>query len=167
MATIPRFLLAILMVANALHLSTCSQKEETGPGEVRWDRMVCERCRMALSDHYYSAQVRGGVEEKRTKLYYFDDLGCAVIWLDKQTWKASSRTEVWVNDHLSGEWLNADSASYVKGKITPMDFGLGAIPDHMENTLNYTQAVQHIFARSNRTLKHNADPASSNKGKDK
>ena len=28
----------------------CSQQAETGPVEVRWDKDICERCAMAVSD---------------------------------------------------------------------------------------------------------------------
>ncbi len=131
----------------------CTQKVETGPVEVRWDRVICERCKMAVSDHYYSAQVRGSPAEKRTKVYFFDDLGCAVIWMEKQEWKTNSRTEIWVNDYETGNWLDAKNASYIKGKITPMDFGLGATIEESLLTINYDQAVEFIYQVRDRKMK--------------
>ena len=41
-------------------LSACGQQAETGPVEVRWDQESCTRCAMAVSDHRFAAQVRGG-----------------------------------------------------------------------------------------------------------
>lgn len=143
----------ILIAGFFLLLSSCAQKEETGPGEIRWDRVICERCKMAVSDHYYSAQVRGALREKRTKLYYFDDLGCAVLWLDKQDWKKDPRTEIWVNDFNTGNWINAEKCIYETGKITPMDFGLGATLQSDETTVNYAEAVKRIYQVRNRKMK--------------
>ena len=125
----------------------CSRAPETGPGEVRWDRDMCARCIMTVSDPHYSAQVRGGPAGESTRLYLFDDLGCAVIWLEKQTWKDDVRTEVWVNDHRDGEWIVARSAVYVTGKTTPMDYGLGAQGEPAEGALDFAQAVEHIKNR--------------------
>jgi len=137
-------LLAVFAVAG------CSNAPKTGPGEVRWDKDVCARCIMSVSDHYFSAQVRGGAEGQKTKLYFFDDIGCAVLWLEQQEWKADPRTEMWVNDFKSGEWIDAFKASYLTGNITPMDYGLGAQSVASEGALNYNQAVQEINDRENR-----------------
>jgi len=138
----------------AMLLPACSQEPETGPGEVRWDRDTCARCRMAVSDHHYSAQVRGGPTGERTNLHMFDDLGCAVIWLEQQTWRDDPRTEVWVTDHQDGSWVDARTASYVTGKTTPMDYGLGAQAAGGAGTIDFTQAVGHIHAKDTRAEWH-------------
>jgi len=167
MQTRRKFIWGGLLLATGLTiLVSCAKQAETGPGKVRWDRMVCERCLMALSDHNYSAQIRGGIAGKPTKLHFFDDLGCAVIWLDQQSWKADPRTEIWVNDYQTGAWIDARQAHYVTGKITPMDFGLGATAQSPDGTLSYSQAVQQIYnardrkatqrAQSKQTLQNKA-----------
>ncbi len=134
----------IIGITQSLLIS-CTPEEKTGPKEVRWDRTSCELCQMAVSDHFYSAQIRGGAGDRPTQVYYFDDLGCATLWLVDQDWKSDPRTEIWVNDHKTGEWLNAREAAYTTGNITPMDFGLGATLQSAKNTLNYQQAVKHIY----------------------
>ena len=143
-------LLSLVGLLAVLVLAGCSSEPETGPGEVRWDQVSCARCIMSVSDHYYSAQVRGGAEGRKTKLYFFDDIGCAVLWLEKQEWQSDSRTEMWVADAKSGEWLDAFKASYSTGHITPMDYGLGAQVVTIAGVLNYKQAVQEIHDRENR-----------------
>ncbi len=142
------FKLSALLVV--MLLAACSSEPKTGPGEVRWDKDACARCIMAVSDPHYSAQVRGGEAGRKTKLHFFDDIGCAVLWLEEQPWREDSRTEMWVTDYKSGAWLNAFTASYVTGNITPMDYGLGAQPAAATGTLNYDQAVQEIHDRENR-----------------
>jgi copper chaperone NosL len=138
----------ITLVMTLIITQACTKKPETGPGVARWDRETCERCRMAVSDHFYSAQVRGAETGMRTKLYFFDDLGCAVIWLDNQDWKDDPRTEMWVNDFHNEEWIDAFKSYYVDGNITPMDYGLGAQKEQITNALNYEEAVKFIYQRS-------------------
>jgi len=136
----PLLILALL----ALLLTACSGDPGTGPKEVKWDRDACERCRMVLSDRNYSAQVRYWPEgKKRSKVLGFDDVGCATLWLEEQSWKDDPRVEIWVTDHRNGQWIDARTAAYVKGKITPMEYGLGAQSDPAEGALTFEQAKQH------------------------
>lgn len=143
------FLLAAL--ATLAFFAACGPRERTGPVDVRWDRDACERCRMAVSDHYYSAQVRGGPAGKSTQVWFFDDLGCAVLWLAEQDWKDDPRVEMWVNEHDTGDWIDAFKCVYLPGRITPMDFGLGALAAGREQpgdgAIDYAAAVEHIERR--------------------
>jgi nitrous oxide reductase accessory protein NosL len=140
-----------------LLLAGCSNEPDTGPGKVRWDREVCARCAMTVSDHNYSAQVRGGPAGQKGKLYKFDDIGCAVIWLDQQPWKDNPKTEIWVTDYRNGDWLDARKAWYVKGKITPMGYGLGATPEQEPGALDFAQARKHIYEVEEQTHTHRGD----------
>ena len=135
-------------------LAGCSGKDATGPGEVRWDRESCTRCAMAVSDRHYAAQVRGGAAGQKARLYKFDDIGCAVVWLEGQPWKDDKRTGIWVTDHLTGEWIDARLASYVTGKVTPMDYGLGAHRETLPGAMGFRQARNHILAEDERKHMH-------------
>ena len=142
------------LVLFTLLVAGCSQQADTGPVDVRWDKESCERCAMAVSDRNYSAQVRGGPADKNTKVYKFDDIGCAVIWLDKQAWKTDARTEIWVTDYRNGKWIDARKAAYVTGKVTPMAYGLGAQADPLEGALDFAAASEHIYMVENSEHKH-------------
>jgi hypothetical protein len=145
-----------------LLLSACSPEQQTGPGKIRWDRETCTRCNMAVGDRYFAAQIRGGAEGEKSSLYKFDDIGCAVIWLQKQSWKDDAGTEIWVTDYRNGQWLDARRAGYVKDKLTPMNYGLGALsrePDSTHNeaaaaVLDYSQAVAHIMTSEKEKHQH-------------
>lgn len=131
-------ILAILLLA-------CSGDPGTGPSDVKWDRVTCERCRMVLSDRHHSAQVRYTPEgRKRSTILYFDDIGCALLWLQDKPWRDDAETELWVTDHRNGKWIDARSATYVRGHITPMEYGLGAQSDPAPDGLDVTQAKKHI-----------------------
>ena len=133
----------ILLVV--LFLSACGNDKQTGAVDVKWDRDACERCQMMLSERNFSAQVRFFPEGKRSKVYKFDDMGCAVLWLDTQPYKDDPKTEVWVNNYLTNDWVNAKKAWFTRGLTTPMNYGLGAQPEQVEGALNYEQAVKHIY----------------------
>ncbi len=125
-------------------LSACSNEPESGPDEVRWDRDACKRCRMVLSDKHYAAQIRYFPEGKRSKVVKFDDIGCATIWLEDKQWKNHPKTEIWVADHHSGDWIDAVTAIYVHTKTSPMEYALGAQTDADEQGLTFEQAKLHI-----------------------
>jgi len=148
MRGLSRLLLPVFLLVG------CFGEDTSGPGEVRWDRESCTRCAMAVSDRHYAAQVRGGTAGQKARLYKFDDIGCAVIWLDGQPWKDDARTEIWVTDQLSGEWIDARLARYVTGKVTPMDYGLGAQRERVPGGMDFSQARKHIYAEDERKHLH-------------
>lgn len=123
----------------------CSGQEATGPVEIRWDRETCARCAMAVSDRNSSAQVRGALAGQTTRVYTFDDIGCAVIWLDGQSWKDDVRTEIWVTDHGTGEWLDARTATFIPGKRSAMGYDLGAQSDVSPEGMDFVHAREYIY----------------------
>jgi hypothetical protein len=130
-----------------LLLAACSQDPGSGPVEVKWDRDACEHCRMVLSDRYYAAEIRGG---PRKEVFKFDDLGCALEWLEKQTWPDREQAEIWVTDYQTGAWLNARQAYYHPGRITPMDYGLGASAQPAPGSLSFSEARARILTVGHR-----------------
>jgi copper chaperone NosL len=148
----PSALLALLLLLGSLAGLTACVDSGTGPAAVKWDRVVCERCRMVLSARDYSAQIRGFNAEDKSTPHFFDDIGCALIWLDQQPWRDDPRTEIWVNDWRNGAWIDARTAYYFKGKETPMQYGLAAQSEPLPGALSFADAKIHILeveARSN------------------
>lgn len=125
-------------------LSGCSGDPGTGPVEIKWDRDVCKRCNMVLSDRNHAAQIRFQNADTRQTVWKFDDLGCALLWLDKQPWRDDPGVEIWVSEHASGNWIDARTAHYVPGQLTPMEYGLGAQTEPTADTLSFAQARSHI-----------------------
>ncbi len=131
----------LLLVPLFLLLTACGTPE-TGPVEVTWDRDHCERCMMALSDRHHAAQIRGGEQHKS---YTFDDIGCAVLWLEDQPWKEQPAVEIWVNDHRNGDWIDARQAHYVRITHTPMNYGFSAQPDAAPGSVNFDTMKIAVF----------------------
>lgn len=116
---VPRCLLGSILPALFL---CCSDGD--GPGRIVWDRDACKACSMVISDHHFAAQIRGG---PKNQLFKFDDLGCAMKWLDQQPWAEDASTKFWVARQADGEWIDAKTAHYVPGKTSPMGFNFGAV----------------------------------------
>jgi copper chaperone NosL len=130
-----------------LLLSACSGDPGTGPVDVKWDRDSCARCNMVLSDRQHAAQVRHTpADGGRSEVRRFDDFGCAVLWLDKQVWANDASVEIWVTDQHSGQWIDARTAHYTPGRITPMQYGLGAQAEASADALDFTRAREHVYA---------------------
>jgi len=114
---IPGILIAVL-------LAGCWSGSNTGPGEIHWDRQTCEHCQMVISERRHAVQIRKtGV--RRT--HAFDDLGCALLWLEEQGLLAGSdeEPEIWVRAAADGDWIDARTARFETGLATPMAYGFG------------------------------------------
>ena len=137
-----------------LVLSACSGDPRTGAVEPKWDRDICERCRMVLSDRFHAAQIRQSAPGEGSRVRLFDDIGCAVIWLRDKPWRDDPATEIWVNDHRTGDWIDARTATYLKGRRTPMEYGLGAQTSPAPEVLSFAQAKAHIMEVEKRHKVH-------------
>ena len=135
-----------LITALLLLLAACSGDPGSGPVEVKWDRDTCARCNMVLSDRQHAAQVRyTPADGSRGQVKKFDDLGCAILWLDQQPWHDEAGVEVWVSDLRNGRWLDAPSAYYLTGRLTPMQYGLGAQSEVVPDALDFARAREHVY----------------------
>jgi len=133
-------LLCLLFVC-LLCLSSCKKgNREQLPVDFVWDRVVCEECKMALSDPHYSAQVI----DPDGNPYYFDDIGCAILWLRRQPWQKKART--WVNDVHTKEWIDAEKASWMYGDPkTPMGYGFSATLQPVKKPMTFETVKKWMY----------------------
>ncbi|WP_052433524.1 nitrous oxide reductase accessory protein NosL [Sulfurospirillum arsenophilum] len=101
----------------------CDSKIDLSPKKIHWDRDMCERCKMVLSDRKFSAQV---INPDNGKNYVFDDIGCVILWFQENSIAWKEHAVIWVNDAKTGEWIDARKAFYDVANITPMAYGFGA-----------------------------------------
>ncbi|MDR0247421.1 MAG: hypothetical protein LBI16_03365 [Burkholderiales bacterium] len=99
------------------------QKAAAQPREIKLNQDTCTRCKMALKDRLNSAQI---IDPETGESLMFDDLGCAVAWLDdkKPAWRSDA--VIYVNDSTDGTWLKADEAILATPYATPMSYGIAA-----------------------------------------
>lgn len=108
-----------------LLLAACGGPAETGPADIHWSRDTCEHCQMAISDPRHAAQVR---DARSGRVHLFDDLGCALLWLDAEGLDATLG-ELWVGDPSGSGWLDGRTAAYAADRRTPMGYGFAAAPE--------------------------------------
>jgi len=101
----------------------CEKKIVTDLHEVHWDRDMCARCVMVVSDRKHAAQV---INPADGRSYMFDDIGCWVLWAQEEKIKWEDRAVIWITDGNSGEWIDARTAFYDTQNITPMAYGFKA-----------------------------------------
>lgn len=124
----------------------CNKTINTEPKKVIYDRDLCERCKMQLVDRYHTAQI---VNPENGQSYLFDDLGCAVLWLDETTPSWKEKALIYITDGKNGNWVEHKNAYYAEGYNTPMSFGIAAFDskeklDEGKPLITYEQAVEII-----------------------
>ena len=133
----------LLLLLSTFLLLACSEQKDTNKvAQMHWDRDMCARCVMVISDRKNSVQVQ---EKDSKKIYKFDDLGCMVIWAkeEKLDYKTSS---IWVTDANSGEWIDAKTAFYTSGNSTPMGYGFSAFKSkkNIQNIITFENVINEI-----------------------
>ena len=101
----------------------CEKKDWRQPEKVHWDRDMCERCKMAVSERKYAAEA---IDPKTHRHYKFDDIGCVILWFEEDGIDWKDQAIIWVKDGKTGRWIDARSAWYSTDKITPMGYGFTA-----------------------------------------
>lgn len=128
-------------------LSGCFEGERTGPEEIYWDRDMGTLCNMMISDARYVSEIRGG---PKRKIYKFDDIGCAVNWLNDQPWASDTETEFWVAERTSTRdnviWLKAREARFVKGEMSPMNYNFEAVNASVPGSIDFVALTNAILA---------------------
>ena len=133
----------ILLLALMLFNVACENKTTSnGVKKMHWDRDMCARCVMVISDRKNSVQVK---IEKIT--YKFDDIGCMVIWAEENDMNLLTKSKIWITDAHDGTWIDAKNAFYTSGNTTPMGFGFSAyknVPEKVKDTLSFTEVYNKI-----------------------
>ncbi len=135
------FYITLFAFLFVLSVGGCSKKSSTGEAvQMHWDRDMCERCKMAISERKFAVQV---VNPQDGKVYKFDDIGCAVLWFDEEKIPWKDQAKIWITDAKTGKWIDARKAKYTDDSITPMAYGFAAYTDktfpagHQARDYNY------------------------------
>lgn len=89
----------LVFIVLGLFFTACNSEVNTKPKEVKFDREVCERCKMIISDRNYAVQV---VNPQDGKSYYHDDIGCAILWFEESEISWKNEAIIYVADANSG-----------------------------------------------------------------
>ncbi len=132
----------LMIVTMLIFVVNCKKTINIEPKEVVYDRDVCKRCVMAVGDRLHSAQI---INPDTGEYFFFDDLGCAILWLEENNFDWNSRAVIYFTDGTNGEWVNSNNAKLAKGYITPMSFGIAAFKNEGsiskdKTTITYEEA---------------------------
>ena len=118
-----RTLKMAIVITAAVLMSACGA-DANGPPDIQVDRTACAHCTMLISEPRYAAayQVEG------TGARVFDDIGCLLDALDKET---KAPAGFWFRDTNEDAWIEGDKASFVLSDAirTPMSGGITAYRD--------------------------------------
>jgi len=115
-----------LLLLLLLAIIGCEKKQIGAVEKIHWDRDMCERCKMAVSERKFAFEI---IDPKSGKAYKFDDIGCGVLWLEEEKIPWRDKAIMWVTDAKTGEWIDAKKAYYTDDSITPMAYGFAAYSD--------------------------------------
>ncbi|MDR0666097.1 MAG: nitrous oxide reductase accessory protein NosL [Campylobacteraceae bacterium] len=133
------------LLAVCLLFLGCESKIDMSAKEVKLDRDVCAYCKMVISSANYAAQI----VLKDGRRYFFDDIGCAILWLNMQD--AQDGAYIYVADFKSAEWIDAKRAYYLSGANSPMRFGFAAYKEFQKDSLNFLEVKKIILEKENET----------------
>ena len=125
----------------------CEEKSKDGIAKIHWDRDMCARCVMVVSDRKNTVQVRNPQNGKK---YVFDDIGCTILWFKNQNIAWKDKAAIWITDIKSGKWIDARKAFYDTENITPMAYGFGAheTKDTIEKNqeiINFNEVMKRVI----------------------
>jgi hypothetical protein len=136
-----------LVTLILLGLSGCEREISDELKTVHWDRDMCERCKMVVSDRTHGVQV---INLQTGRSYMFDDIGCMVLWFkdDNITW--APQAKIWITDTVTAKWIDAREALYDTNNITPMAYGFAAHEHNStikagEEIIDFKEVVKRIF----------------------
>lgn len=139
--------LYLFSIVLFLGLTACEKKNPTELHNVHWDRDMCERCKMVVSDRQHATQV---INPSNGRSYMYDDIGCAILWFDEEKIEWADKAKIWVTDIRTGKWIDARTALYDTNNITSMAFGFGAHENNStvksgEEIIGFEEMSKRIF----------------------
>ncbi|MCK5853909.1 MAG: hypothetical protein KAG56_01720 [Sulfurovaceae bacterium] len=126
----------------------CKERSKTDVSKVHWDRDMCARCVMVVSDRKNTTQVR---DPRNGKKYMFDDIGCTILWFKEEKIEWSNQAIIWITDINTGKWIDARTAFYDTENITPMAYGFSA--HQTKATIKKGQEIVNFEELSRRVIK--------------
>jgi nitrous oxide reductase accessory protein NosL len=135
----------LLLFISIIFFIGCEKENDNGLAKMHWDRDMCERCVMVVSEKSYAVQIQNPTTKQ---IHKFDDIGCAILWFEETNKNWFDQADIWVKDEKSHEWIDAKSAMWTFGNITPMNYGVAAYTKETfpkeKNNLSFKEAIELI-----------------------
>ncbi len=100
--------------------------------EIKPKEYQCSECNMDIEDLDYMVELI--TENGNT--YFFDDIGCVVLWLKNHSPKIN---KVMVRTLDTHQWIEAEKAWYSRTAHTPMGYGFAPYAEKKEGFVSYDE----------------------------
>lgn len=91
----------------------------------------CSTCKMEIEHLQFAAQV----VNSNGKTWFFDEIGCLVMWLEGQSFKNTAT--LWTQTEDTNHWINAKTAWYSRDSVTPMGYGFAAYEEFKDGLIDF------------------------------
>ena len=137
----------LLIALLALSFLGCEKENINGPHKIHYDRDMCAECKMVISDRNYAVQI---VNPIKNKAYNFDDIGCAIIWMEANNEAWLDDAKMYIADQKTSELIPSREVYWAKGFTTPMDFGFAAFKVKPEGkTYDFLEVYKDVMESKN------------------
>ena len=141
------FTSSILIFIFISFMGCNDKKDHKGASKIHWDRDMCARCVMVVSDRKNTVQLK---DPNTHKQYVFDDIGCTILWFKDEHIAWKDTVKIWINDVDTGDWIDARTAFWDTSNITPMAYGFSAHKDKNkikkdEEIIDFDEVVRRVI----------------------
>lgn len=119
-----------------------SGNTESKPLEFVIGKTQDPKCMMMIRSKVHSAQLT----TKSGNTWFFDDIGCLVLWIADKDFKESAKIYTFSKE---GKWIDARKAYYVLGAKTPMMFGFTSYESAQKDSVDFKQMSLDIIEGRN------------------
>ncbi len=133
---------ALVLVAAAVLVFAVHRLQQPPEGvrPIIYDRESCAECGMSISDPRFAAQLQTAGGE----VYDFDDPGCLLAFVEQRRPRVHA---LYFHAFDGDKWLKADEVGFVRGKESPMGYGLGAVRKGTDGAMSLAEAEQYVRVR--------------------
>jgi len=118
---------------------------EMKPLDIKLNATNDTHCKMIIKSLDNSAEVVS--PDGRT--WFFDDVGCMVLWLEGKSFKDDAK--LWVHTVDSKKWIDAKKAFYGVTDHTAMHYGFGARESSSEKSIDFDEMRLRMLRGENLT----------------
>jgi len=141
-------LIGIFYYANQANISVTDIKNtDKVPLKIEPNKVQDPQCHMFLSSNDFAVQVI----TKDFKTHFFDDPGCAILWMEANKIDPKD-TVIWAYSIDTKKWVDAKKAYYsINDLQSPMQYGFGVYENSAQKRIGFEQMRLKMLRGENMT----------------
>jgi len=130
-----KFNIFLFLFLSFTFFTGCNSTEDSSVKNEK-ELKICPQCNMALP----KSHIHTCILIKNNKTYYFDDVGCMILWSkDQKIDLKSVETKIFSND--TKKYINTFDAYFMINERTPMLYGFSAYEKEKEGSINFDEVI--------------------------